>query len=674
MRLLITASALALAVLPVAVFARPIGPEDQLKEQMVGDPQIAPDGSAVAYTVTTYDTAADQMASHIWLAPWDGAAPRQLTGRAGESESGAKFSPDGKTLGFLSSRADKDKQGETRLWLLPMNGGEAKPLDGIAGSVDDFAFSPDGKYLALIVSDKQPDLGKDSNGDEIPAPIVVDRYHFKVDDIGILDNRRQRLFLYDLAAGTMKRMTDGDYDEYLPAWSPDSTKVAFASKRAPDPDRTYNSDIFIAAVAMPGAAPFRLTTYEGADVPQDAGAYPAWSPDGKQIAYIRNGDPKLIYYAANTVAVIPSTGGEPRLLTKDLDRNTYFSPVWTPDGKAIRFVLEDDGKQVLASVSPNGGAVSRLAEGEFVVASPTIAKNGHTALLQSSPRKPFEVYAFDAGKLRPLSHQNDDWLKEIDFGQLTFNAWKGPDGTEVHGFILTPPASAPGVAAGQKLKTILHPHGGPAAQYDWSFDMWQNVFAGAGFVVLTPNPRGSTGRGTAYANALNAAWGGVDVPEDLALVDLAVSKGISDPDRLVVGGWSYGGMATNYLIASDTRFKAAMAGASIGNVFAGYGTDQYVLDYDTELGVPWKNLDVWIKNSYPFLHADRIKTPTLYMVGGADVNVPTLASEQMYQALKTQGIDSELVIYPDQYHHFTRPSYVVDRMKRWLAWYDKYLK
>lgn len=674
MRLLLTASALALAIAPAAAFARPMAPEDQLKEIQVSDPAISPDGASVAYTVATYDTDADEQVSHIWLAPWDGSAPRQLTSRKGESESGAKFSPDGKQLGFISSRADEDEKGESKLWLMPMNGGEAKPLEGIEGSVGDFAWSPDGKYLALIVSDKQPDLGKTADGEEIPAPIVINRYRFKVDDVGFLDNRRDRLFLYDIAAGTMKRMTDGDYDEWSPSWSPDSTKVAFASRRAPDPDRTYDSNIFVADIATPGSNPIQLTTYEGSDGGEDAGTYPAWSPDGKQIAYVRGGDPRLTWYAANTLAVVSATGGEPRLLTRELDRNTYFSPVWTPDGKAIRFVLEDDGKQVLASVSPGGGAVSRIAEGEFVVASPSVAKNGRIALLQSSPRKPFEVYALDAGKLRPLSHHNDEWLKEIDFGDISFNSWKGPDGTEVHGFILMPPKNAPGAATGQKLKTILHPHGGPAAQYDWSFDMWQNVFAGAGFVVLTPNPRGSTGRGTAYGAALNAAWGGVDVPENLAMVDMAVAKGISDPNRLVVGGWSYGGMSTNYLIASDTRFKAAMAGASIANVFAGYGTDQYVLDYDTELGQPWKNLDVWIKNSYPFLHADRIKTPTLYIVGGADVNVPTLASEQMYQALKSQGLDTELVIYPDQYHHFVRPSYILDRMKRWLAWYDKYLK
>ncbi len=373
--------------------------------------------------------------------------------------------------------------------------------------------------------------------------------------------------------------------------------------------------------------------------------------------------------------MVPATGGEPKILTKGLDRNVY-TPSWTADGKTVRFLMEDDGKVLLATVPAAGGAVNRTIDGQFVLASPTAAKNGRLALVESTPTKPYEVFAWDAGKLRPLTSHNDAWLKDIDFGPTSFVSYKSADGsgTEVHGFILMPPASAPGATPGAKLKTILHPHGGPAGQYDWSFDMWQNVFAGAGFVVLAPNPRGGTGRGTAYAAALNAAWGFGRYGRRSRAGRLRGGQGISDPDRLVVGGWSYGGMATNYLIASDQRFKAAMAGASIADIFGGYGTDQYVLEYDLELGVPWKNLDVWIKNSYPFLHADRIKTPTLYMVGSADVNVPPWASEQMYQALKTQGIDTELVIYPDQHHHFVRPSYLLDRMQRWLAWYDKYLK
>lgn len=666
MRLLFTATALVLSLQPLTALARPVTPEDQVKEIYVSDPDLSPVGDAAVYAVQGADVDADRPVWHIWLAPWDGSGPRQLTSRKGESESNPKFSPDGKKIGFLSSRADEKDL--SKLWILPMAGGEAAPLEGIEGSVEDFAWSPDGKYLALIVLDKPEEPKKTKDGDDIPPPIVIDRYQFKADGIGYLGKERSRLWLYDLATGKTVRLTDGDYDESFPSWSPDSTRITFVSRRGPDADRSHDYNIYLARRDAPGAAPVQLTSYEGADAGPDTGSYPMWSPDGSKIAYVRGGDPKLLWYAASDLAVIPASGGEPVILTKGQDRNVY-NPQWTADGKALKFIVEDDGQMKLASVPASGGKVSVLAGGEFVLRGPD-SEGNRTVVTYSSPTKPFELYALDAGKLRPLTSHNAEWMKDIDFADAKFTSYKSKDGTEVHGFVMVPPNAKPG----EKLKTILHPHGGPAAQYDYSFDMWQQVFAGAGFAVLTPNPRGSTGRGTTYASGINAAWGTVDVEDDLAAVDDAVAKGIADPQRLVVGGWSYGGMSTNYLITSDHRFKAAMSGASIANVLLGYGTDQYAVEYDVELGKPWENTEVWIKNSYPFLHADRIQTPTLFMVGSADVNVPTWASEQMYQALKARRIDTELVIYPDQSHGFIRPSYIVDRMHRWLDWYAKYVK
>jgi len=671
-RVLFSVSALALVVSAGAAQARPFQPEDVVKEIKVSSPDISPDGTRVVYAVTANDLGRDEALTHVWLAQWDGSGTRQLTFRPGYDHSSPKFSPDGGVIGFLSSRdsdKDDDEDEETRLWLMPLAGGEAWPLPGIKGSVEDYAFSPDGKRLALIVEDPEPETKKDTDGDEIPLPIVIDRYHFKTDGSGYLGKQRSRLWLYDIAAGTAKRMTTGDFDETLPAWSPDGTKVAFVSRRAPDPDRTADYNIYLARADAPEAEPTRLTTSDWAEAAPDFSSYPAWSPDGSEIAYVKGGDPQLIWYAATSLAVIPAAGGEPRILTPDLDRNVY-NPAWTPDGAAIRFVLEDDGKQKLVSVPAAGGALTTLVEGELVVASPARSANDRVALLSSSPTKPFEVFAVEGGSLRQLSRHNEAWLKDIELGAQVYTSYTSKDGTEVRGFTMLPPAAN----VGTKLPTMLHPHGGPAAQYDYSFDAWQQVFAGAGYAVLTPNPRGSTGRGTAYSAGIDAAWGSVDVEDDLAAVDDAVAKGVADPDKLVVGGWSYGGMSTNYLIASDTRFKAAMSGASIANILAGYGTDMYILEYEVELGQPWKDVELWIKNSYPFFQVEKIATPTLFIVGEDDVNVPTLASEQMYQALKSRGVDTALVIYPDENHSVDRPSYQVDRMQRWLKWYADHLK
>ena len=664
MRVMALFASAAMLIYPVMADARPFTPEDIVKEIGIRGADISPDGSKVVYTVSSADTGKDENVSHIWMAQWDGSGTRQLTWREGENESGAKFSPDGSQIGFLSSRADEDK--ETRLWLMPLAGGEARPLDGIEGSVEDFAWSPDGKYLALIVGDKEPEPKKDADGDEIPPVIVIDRYKFKQDGAGYLGKERSRLFLYDIATGKTVRMTDGDFDEGSPSWSPDSSKVAFVSIRAEDPDRTVDSNIYIADITQPGAAPFQLTTSERAD--GEGGAGPVWSPDGKTIAYVRAGDPELIWYAANELLTIPATGGTPTRLTPTLDRNVY-APYWTPDGKTLRFIMEDDGKQVLASVPAKGGAVTTVLGGEFVLRGPTISKNGHVALLSSSPTMPYELQALDDGKLRPLTSHNADWLKDIDLGIQQFVSYPSKDGTEVHGFVMLPPEAEDGA----KLPTLLHPHGGPAAQYDYAFDSWQQIFAGAGYAVLTPNPRGSTGRGTEYSAGIDAAWGTVDVEDDLAAVDYAVAEGFADPDKLFVGGWSYGGMSTNYLVAKDTRFKAAMAGASIGSILAGYGTDQYILEYELELGTPWDNPEPWFEISFPLLKNQTIVTPTMFMVGEEDVNVPTLASEQMYQALKSRGIDTQLIIYPGQNHGIRRPSYEIDLMTRWLGWNAKYM-
>ncbi len=243
------------------------------------------------------------------------------------------------------------------------------------------------------------------------------------------------------------------------------------------------------------------------------------------------------------------------------------------------------------------------------------------------------------------------------------------DGTRINGFILKPPGYKPGV----RYPTLLQIHGGPTAQYTNSFDISWQILAAQGFVVVAANPRGSSGRGEAFSKAIWAAWGEKDTKTSWRVVDYAVAQGIADPARLGVGGWSYGGILTDNLITRDKRFKAAVSGASIGNVLAGYGTDMYIREYEAELGVPWKNLDVYLRNSYPFLHADRIVTPTLFMCGEQDFNVPLINSEQMYQAVRSIGVETQLIIYPGQFHGLSVPSYLRDRLTRQIEWYRRHL-
>jgi dipeptidyl aminopeptidase/acylaminoacyl peptidase len=228
--------------------------------------------------------------------------------------------------------------------------------------------------------------------------------------------------------------------------------------------------------------------------------------------------------------------------------------------------------------------------------------------------------------------------------------------------------------AGRAYPMILYIHGGPNGQDDHGFDFTHQWFAANGYVVLAPNYRGSSGRGAAFQKAIHKDWGHFEVIDLLGAVDAAVKLGVADPNRLGIGGWSYGGISTNYTIASDTRFKAAISGAGSSLQLTMYGMDQYIVQYEQELGVPWKNPDAWMKVSYPFFHADRIKTPTLFMGGEKDFNVPVAGGEQMYQALKSLGVDTQLVIYPGQFHGLTIPSYERDRLQRYVDWYNKYLQ
>jgi dipeptidyl aminopeptidase/acylaminoacyl peptidase len=279
------------------------------------------------------------------------------------------------------------------------------------------------------------------------------------------------------------------------------------------------------------------------------------------------------------------------------------------------------------------------------------------------------VHVLENGQLRRVTHENDTWMADVQLATVEDFSCRAKDGTEVHGLMFKPPS----YVAGRKYPTLLNIHGGPNSQDQHAFSFERQLLAANGYVVLAVNYRGSAGRGNAYQKAIFADWGNKEVADLLAAVDYAIASGVADPDRLGIGGWSYGGILTDYTTATDPRFKAAISGAGSALQLSMYGSDEYISQYELELGPPWKSVEPWLKVSYPFLHADRIKTPTLYLGGQSDFNVPIIGSEQMYQALRSLGVDTQLVIYPGQYHGITTPSYVHDRLERYLNWYAKYL-
>ena len=660
--LFVAASAILLATAAFAQGKRPLSADDIYNLKEVRDPQRSPDGKWVAYTVTRAIRESDKNDTDVWMVSWDGQQQIQLT-FSPDSESTPRWSPDGKYLAFVSSRQGA-KGGQ--IWLLNRAGGEAVRLTDVKGGISDYEWSPDSRRFVLVVTDPDPNEPDAEKKDppKTPKPVVIDRYRFKQDVRGYLDTRRSHLYLYDIEAKKSEALTTGTFDESAPAWSPDGTQIAFIRRHGEaDADKNPNQDVFVMAARV-GAEPKRLTTTTAGE----SGPI-AWSPDGRMLSFLLGDETKYSAYVQSKLAVMPAAGGATRVLTEALDRPVR-SPGFTRDGASIIFGVVDDRSEHLARIPAAGGRVERLTTGQRVIAGFSDGPDAALAVLASTATDIPEIHALEAGKLRRLSRHNDPWVKDILLGTTEDFTSISRDGTEVHGLIVKPPT----FSAGRKYPTLLRIHGGPNGQDAHAFNFERELFAANGYVVVAVNYRGSNGRGAAFQKAIFADWGNKEVIDLLGAMDHVVKTGVADPDRLGIGGWSYGGILTNYTIATDTRFRAATSGAGSSNQITMYGTDQYITQYDLEVGPPWKAQDLWIKISYPFFHADRIKTPTLFMGGEKDFNVPITGSEQMYQALRSLGVDTQLVIYPAQFHGITIPSYKKDRLERYLAWYEKYLK
>ncbi len=666
----------ALPLLFVALLAsaqqRPIQLDDLERLKEVSDPAISPDGQWVLYILSTIDKDADHRESQLWEVSWDGTTTIQLTSGHDGVEQG-RWSPDGKYISFVSSPPGPAKG--SQIWVLDRRGGDARQLTALKGRISSYAWAPDSQRIAITFhegEDSSHTSGRGAHaGDETetahedPKPIVVDRYAFKRDGRGyVADDDHSRIYFYTLATGKAEPLTArADVDEEGATWSHDGTKIAFVSNRDKDPDRTRNSQIYIAD-ARPGASIRALTSAESV-----AGARIAWSPDDTLIAYMIGSETQYNFHSLSRLAVVPAAGGAPRVLTDSLDRGVS-NPSFSDDGRFVRFLIADDLSSYPARVPTAGGTVEKLLPPPIVFSSWS-EKAGHTVVVKSDDNHPAEIFAWENdASFRPLTKVNDELAAQWKLGTTEEVQFKSKDGTEVHGLLVKPAD----FDSSRKYPALIRIHGGPTAQDVHSFQFERQFFAAHGYLVLAVNYRGSTGRGAKYSQAIFQNWGHKDVDDILAGADYLVARGLTDAQHLGIGGWSYGGVLTDYVIASDPRFKAAISGAGSANHISLYGHDQYTFLYDNEFGPPWKNPELWIKLSYPFFQADKIHTPTLFLGGLNDSNVPVLGGEQLYQALKTLEVPTELVVYPNQNHGFTRESFIRDRYERYIAWYDKYLK
>ncbi len=630
--------------------------QDLLQVEDLSEPTFTADGDAVTYVVTGPGDG-DTFQSDLWQVGWQGEDAHALFATLDRDESSPEWSADGTTLAFLRSGAEGEA---TQLWVSE-NGAAPRKVSSLAGGAEEFSLSPDG-LSAVVVSEVGAAVLE--TAPDVPAPIVITRYTTREDGRGWLDDRRRQLFRLNLASGEAEQITSGDFDHWTPAWSPDGQWIAFVSRRCENRDNSYCSDIYIAPPT--GGEPRRISTFEFADSEPSAGAGgPQWSPDSARLVWLRGPHERYIYYGAHQLVTADiATGTENQIAWID---RFFYQPRWSADGAHLLALVEQDRDTWLARIDPASGAIEYLTQGRRFAYDYAVAANDRIAVLDGDADTPTQLRSVERTP-RTLSPHNG-WLGNRQLAATRDISFMSGD-VEVHGMLLLPPGHQPGHA----LPMVVSLHGGPVYQFSHEFMAYWQVLAAQGFAVMGINPRGSSGRGSEFAQSQMQRWGTVDADDISAGITWAIEQGIADPEAIGVGGWSYGGILTNYMIASDERIKAGISGAGMGMFLGGYGVDQYAREYDLELGLPWVETERWMALSYPFFRSAEITAPTLYLCAEADWNVPCSGSLQMYQALRANGVPSTLVVYPGETHSLSVPSYLRDRMDRSLAWYDLYLR
>ena len=619
---------------------------DLLKVAAVSAPRISPDGTRVAYTVAETKMEKDKEwknVTQVWVVPINGGKARQYT-RGDKSATAPEWSPDGNMIAFL---ADREKDGERQVWMMMADGGEAWAVTSHKGGVSGFRFSPDSKQLLLTATD-QP--GKDEE----------DRKKVK-DDTMVIDHdiKMTHLWLWNIEKKEEKRLTEGNFTVSDPQWSPDGTRISYTARPSPKADDGSLSHIWVLTIANGD----RESGLGGAS---DTAR---WSPDGKWIAYTGSPDaesgvsPAYLYLR-------PTPWGTPRLITKfDLNVGT---PVWSRDGHAIYFSTNVLEAIEVYSADVATGAVKQLSRRGGSTGITEISRDGKMIVgTFSAAGQPTEIYktSADYSALTPLTDHNA-WLKDYALAGTEVVNWKSKDGTEIDG-LLTKPV---GYETGKKVPLLLNPHGGPTGASINNFNGTVQVLAANEFAVLQPNFRGSTGKGLAFAQANKNTWGKGDYEDCMTGVDAMIANGIADPDRLGAFGWSYGGYMTFWILTQTDRFKAVSPGAGLTNIYSMYSQNdiQRYLRWFYSDKSPWDAQELYWDRS-PMKYVNNVKTPTMIMHGQVDTRVPIAQAQEFYQALKERNVPVEFVVYPRENHGFTEPRHQMDRIRRYVKFFAKYL-
>lgn len=632
-----------------------IRPSDVYRSTNISGPKISPEGNWILYAQTTVDSVKDKYQSKLYMVSSDGKETVSLTEQT-KSFSSANWSPDGKYISFMAA-GKEDKEG-SQLYLLDRRGGEAKQQTHIKGEIRGYQWFPDGKKILLTIKEfNYADTAKSN----VRNPYEIDRYQFKADNEGYLDNRKTHLYIWHLAEKKLDTLTRGKYNEQDADISADGTKIVYTSNVSADPDKNDNIDLFLIA-AEKNATPEVITNFKGGD------NSPKFSADGQKIAYIRSASEAAFdMYDLKLLCVLDIATKQSQVISGSLDRSVEQIQ-WEKDGNTILAAVEDDRNQLFYQFSPDGKEAKAITPANGVYSSMHMNGKGDRVALYSNAHVPNEICIWKNNRFETLTHVQDSFLAPLKRMHIRGISAISSDKNQVNGILYTTDSLA------VKQPLVLFIHGGPVAQDEFGFDLYRQILAASGYAVAAVNYRGSSGRGAAYTRSIYADWGNKEVKDILAIAESLCKSGIADSNRMAIAGWSYGGILTNYTIATDKRFKAAVSGAGSSLTLSFYGSDQYITQYETELGKPWENQQKWLSLSYPFFKVKQIKTPTLFMASEDDFNVPVIGAEQMYQAFKSEGIPSQLIIYPNQHHGLSVPSYIVHRFNAHINWFKKYVK
>jgi dipeptidyl aminopeptidase/acylaminoacyl peptidase len=660
--------------------SRRVVPDDLYTLQFVGDPQPSPDGTRVAFVVTTAEEEEDGYRSRIWIVATDGdAEPTPLTAGT-KKDTSPRWSPDGTRLAFVSNRADET----SHLWLLDLRGGEARQLTEGKEPASDPVWSPDGTriaYVAHIGGEQPPEKGADDTTKRAWENRVrtITRRKYKHDGDGFWDGGYDHLFAIPAEGGERRQLTDGAWDDGQPAWSPDGSRIAFTSYREEDRDHVARSDLW--TIPAEGGDACKLTESNGES------SSPAFSPDGQTIAFFGHTEGNK-WSATTRLWTVPADGSAtPRCLTLSLDRQvgngtlhdqtiaeTPHRPLWSANGERIRFLVTDGGNSHLYAIAAPGRDAALDIGGERVILAARSLGDERTILLATDATIPAEIFITDGTAERQLTHLNRGWLSSKDVRAPERFHVRGDDNHSVDCWLLTPP----GFTEGERYPLVLEIHGGPQAQYGNAFFHEMQVWAAAGYLVLFTNPHGSIGYGEQFTEELRRHYGEKDMPDLMAALDAVIARGIVDETRIGATGGSYGGFMVNWLIGQTDRFAAGITQRCISNWVSDYGTsDLSVISCVEEFGgPPWEAMETYLRLS-PLTYAGNMKTPLHIEQQEQDYRCAMEQGEQMFMALKAREVPVEFVRYPNESHGMSRgghPHHRVTRLIRHLAWFTKYLK